>query len=240
MDESAVPPSSVPPLAPPSPIPPFNPAGYSQVVGEVYDVARRVRANWGRMYRALLRADGIMGVALSATILSQSSVSSSPAYPFLGLSWFLYAAALVFCVVIVAIPQSFQRRADRRWLRRGQVPSLEVGSAEPTLDASTRVFGRLQREWSELFLSMGISIVLVVVALLYVGSDLLRIVPSALAGSPLAPIWPYVVAGILLAAGVALLVWVASCWRTLRALEPAVRTVEGRFGQLEWTFWQRY
>jgi len=231
-----------PKLTAPSPSPefaPFDAEAYRHVLDEVYDGARRVRATWMRVYRTFLRSDAIFGIVFALTVLVQSSEPSSLTYPWFGLTWCLWFGALVFFVVLAAIPGPIQRRLVGRWTRQGKLPSLDAGPSGPTLEASAQVFGRLQKEWSELLFSLIVSALLLAVALLGISTALLHFVPAALASSAWGGIAPGIAFGIL---GVGWVVWlllVASWGRRIRALHGTVRAVERRFGELEGSFWRR-
>jgi len=189
-----------------------------------------------------LRADAIFIIAFGLSTLVQSSEPWSPANPYLGPSWFAFVGFVVFGIAILAVPRALLRRSQRWHTRRGKLPPLDVGSSGPTLDTATRVFGQMKKEWGTVYAMLAVSILLLLIGLLSVGDGLARTAAVTLGtgGSLPAELWPLGLGVGLVASGLAVWVWASASFNRLRRLAPAVETVDTRFRQLEWTFWQRY
>jgi len=208
----------------------------------VHSIALRVRSLWERTTVAFLRADGLLLLGVGLTNLAESSSPQSIANPMLGPGWFFTVAIVAFGAVILAVPGPLLRRSVRWHTRRGTIPSLETMTHGPSLDAAARVIGQMRKEWSFLSAQLAISVLLVVVALVSVGTGLTNSAPKLLgaAGSWPAQLWPFALVATFLGCGLALWGWVGRSVRQVRRLDPEVRAVDARFRQLEWTFWQRF
>ena len=231
-----------PPPPPSAPTSPFDAERYSATLGEVHAVALRVRSLWERTTVAFLRADGLLLLGLGLGNLASSSSPQSLASPFLGPGWLFSVAVVAFGAVVIAFPRLLLRRSVRRFTRRGRIPALEMEPQGPSLDAATRAIGQMRKEWSFLPAQLAVSVLLVVVTLLSVGTGLVKAAPKLLgsAGSWPAQLWPLAIAATFLGCSFALWVWVSQSVRQIRRLDPEVRAVDERFRQLEWAFWQRY
>jgi hypothetical protein len=183
-----------------------------------------------------------MLLGLAAVNLAQASQPASIAYPVFGAEWYLYVGMAIIGVFLIALTPQIQSWVIQRAVRRGRVPTLDLGRNEPTLGASVHVIGRMQKEWEGVYASLAVTVVMLLVTIAVGISFLFRGLPALLATPPAAAtaLWFASAVGLVVLCLLALALWIRDSYGRLRALEPAVRGVETRFRQLEWVFWQRY
>ena len=220
----------------------YDQDSYATTLAEVHRAAALIREDWFRLQRAFLRADGIFMIVISLLPLLSSTVPRSFANPPYGLTWWLDVFVLGFGIVVVGFTGALQSWTVRRRARRGKIPLVGFGPDGPSLDHSARVFGEMQKEWDGLRILLAVSILLIAVAILNTGSFLLSttvLIPSieSVWGSAG---WVSAVVAVIVASALVLAYWAGVMWFRLRELWPVVRTVESRFGELEWNFWHRF
>jgi hypothetical protein len=218
---------------------------YDAFVHDVGEAAARIQSGLEAERLVYLRAMGAWLAGLSAASLTFLLASSSGLGPifFPGLTLF-WIVLLALGLAEFAFPRpviaGFERLVPTRYRWRLRAPDTQA--RQPTLAEATRIFGQLQTVWDRLvtlgnsatfFYAAALAEVAFFVANLWLA--LLR--PT---GELALLSFPISFVAVMVPGAVGLLVWSRTHRSRRKALEPAVREVEARFGRLEAAFWLRY